>query len=73
MKMEAFGQLCLFFLQNNRQYFTVIPITTVRGPYTFLSGPLFWCNFQACENPVYMYMTMCSLQRVSLQNCPFIL
>ena len=30
-KMEAFDQL-LFFFQNHRQRYTVIPITTVRGP-----------------------------------------
>ena len=32
MKMEAFDRL--YFYQNDRQRYTVIPITTVRGPYT---------------------------------------
>ena len=40
--MEAFDRLC--FYQNYRQPYTVIPITTVRGPYeatkpTFNEGP----------------------------------
>ena len=30
MKMEAFD---LYFYQNYRQRYTVIPITTIRGPY----------------------------------------
>ena len=32
MKIEAFDRL-YFFYQNYRQRYTVIPITTVRGPY----------------------------------------
>ena len=31
MKMEAFDRL--YFLENYRQRYTVIPITTARGPY----------------------------------------
>ena len=49
MKMEAFDRLK--FYQNYRQRYTVIPITTVRGP-----SKLHLIVAYACLRSIFMHM-----------------